>query len=693
MKLTSLEGQADRLLPELDRYAHLMAPAGIIGILLVMIVPIPAVFLDLLVSGNLALSLVVLVVATYVLHPTQFSVFPSLLLLTTLYRLSLNIASTRRILLSGNGTSSAGRVIEAFGEFVVGGNYVVGVVVFIVLIAIQYVVINHGAVRISEVTARFTLDAMPGKQMAIDADLNAGIITERQAQQRREEITQEAEFYGAMDGAIRFTQRDAVASILITVINILAGFAIGMLDHGLTVAEAAATYTVLTIGDGLVTAIPSLLISVAGAIVTTRASSGGTLGEDIAGQLFINPRPLALGGGALVALTLIPGLPKVSFLAVSFMLGAAAYLSYRRAQAPEIQLAPEPTSSEAPGERLEDLLRVDALGLEIGYGLIPIMDETQGGDLLTRLRSLRRQIASDLGFIVPQIHIVDDLKLDSREYVVLLRGAEIARGKLVPGSFLAMDAGGARERLPGTPTEEPAFGLPAWWVSASERERAQAAGYTVVDPPTVLTTHIGELIRKHGWELVGRQETRALLDVVSETHPKLVEELVPKQLSLGDVQRVLQNLLRERVSIRDLPAILDALGNQFGVNRDIVELTEAARQALGRAITRPLRTSDGTLPVVSLGPELERELIQSIMRTEQGSSLALSSNQSHTFLTAVGSAIETVMPTQVSALLCGATLRFHLARLMERVLPNLPVLSREEIPPGVQVASLGQVAR
>ena len=684
---------ADRLLPELSRYSHLMAPAGIIAILMVMIVPIPAILLDLLVSSNLALSLVVLVVATYVLKPTQFSVFPSLLLLTTLYRLSLNVASTRRILLSGEGTMSAGRVIEAFGQFVVGGNYVVGIVVFIVLIAIQYVVINHGAVRISEVTARFTLDAMPGKQMAIDADLNAGIITEREAHSRREAIAQEAEFYGAMDGAIRFTQRDAVASVIITLINIIAGFVIGMVEHGMTATASAQTYTVLTIGDGLVTAIPSLLISVAGAIVTTRASSEKTLGEDVATQLFQSPKPLALGGSALLALTLIPGLPKFAFLAVSLLLGAGAYLSYRRAEKPEVELLPEPPPPDGASDRLEDLLKVDSLGLEIGYGLIPIMDESQGGELLQRLRSLRRQIASELGFIVPQIHIVDNLKLDAREYVVLMRGTEIARGKLTPGSYLAMDAGGVRERLPGTPTQEPAFGLPAWWIAESERERAQAAGYTVVDPSTVLTTHVGELIRRHGWELLGRQEARALLDVVAETHPRLVEELVPKQLSLGEVQRVLQNLLRERVSIRDLPAILDALGNHVSVSRDPVELTEAARQALGRAITRPLRNNVGELAVVSLGPELERELLQSVLKTDQGATLALSSSQGHSFLMEVGKAVESVMPAQVSALVCGSSLRFHLARLMERALPNLPVVSREEIPPGIQIENLGQIAR
>ena len=584
---------ADRLLPRLEDSAHLLAPAGVMAILVVMVVPVPATLLDLLVSVNLALSLVVMVTATYVLKPTQFSVFPSLLLLTTLYRLALNVASTRRILLSSEGTQSAGRVIEAFGQFVVGGNYIVGVVVFLVLIAIQYVVINHGAVRISEVTARFTLDAMPGKQMAIDADLNAGIITEKEAQERRAQVAREAEFYGAMDGAIRFTQRDAVASILITLINIVAGFVIGMLEHGMSASAAAQTYTVLTIGDGLVTAIPSLLVSVAGAIVTTRASAQGTLGHDVSAQLFVNPRPLALGGGALLALAVVPGLPKLSFFAVSLLLGVGSYLSYRSSRVPEVQIADSPMPLEPRGERLEDLLRVDPLGLEIGYGLIPLMDEAQGGELLGRLRSLRRQIASELGFIVPQIHIVDNLKVDAREYVLLMRGAEVARGRVVPGSLMAMDSGGAREPLSGAQTTEPAFGLPAWWVAASERERAQALGYTVVDPATVIATHVGECIRSHGWELVGRQETRALLDVVAETHPKLVEELVPKQLSLGEVHRVLQNLLRERVSIRDLPAVLDSLGNRVQVSRDPVDLTEAARQALGRAITRPLQGRRG----------------------------------------------------------------------------------------------------
>jgi flagellar biosynthesis protein FlhA len=688
-----LDSYADRLLEPLSRSAHLIAPAGVMLVLLVMVVPVPAALLDLLISTNLAISLVILVTATYILRPTELSVFPSLLLLTTLYRLSLNVASTRRILLSTEGTESAGRVIEAFGQFVVGGNYVVGVVVFLVLISIQYIVINHGAVRISEVTARFTLDAMPGKQMAIDADLNAGIITEKEAQDRRADITREAEFYGAMDGAIRFTQRDAVASIIITLINIIAGFVIGVVDHGLSLGDAARTYTVLTIGDGLVSAIPSLLVSVAGAIVTTRSSARGTLGQDVSGQLLLNPRPLVFGGGALLSLAVVPGLANIAFFGVSAVFGLGAYLAYRKTQQPAARPTEALPPADRAGERLEDLIRVDPLGLEIGFGLIPLMDESQGGELLPRLRSLRKQIASELGFIVPQIHIVDNLKLDAREYVFLLRGADVARGKLQPGSYLALDAGGAREPLGGTPTKEPAFGLPAWWISSQERERAQALGYTVVDPATVLATHAGEIIRRHGWELVGRQETRALLDVVAETHPKLVEDLVPKLLSLGEVHRVLQNLLRERVSVRDLPAVLDALGNRVTTSRDPVELTEAARQALGRAITGPLLTERGDLPVVSLGPKLERELLTSLYRTDQGPSMPLSPSQSQSLLAELGKTIEAVMPSRVSALLCGAGLRFHLSRLLERGLPSLPVLAREEVPPGVQIVNLGQVAQ
>lgn len=529
--------------------------------------------------------------------------------------------------------------------------------------------------------------------MAIDADLNAGTITEHQAQERRMAVTSEAEFYGSMDGAIRFTQRDAVASIIITLINIFAGFIVGMVEHGMSASDAAQTYTVLTIGDGLVTAIPSLLISVAGAIVTTRSSSKGTLGEDIGQQLFSNPRPLTLGGGALLALGLIPGLPKVSFFAISLLLGAGAYLSYRKSKVPEVQSPDEIASAPRSEERLEDLLRVAPLGLEIGYGLIPMMSESQGGQLLGRLRSLRRQIATELGFLVPEIHIVDNLKLDARDYVVLLRGAEIAKGQLIPGSYLAMDAGAAREPLPGPPSQEPAFGLPAWWVPASEKDSVQAKGYTVVDPATVLTTHVGELIRKHGWELVGRQETRSLIDVVAESHPKLVEELVPKQVSLGEMQRVLTNLLRERVSIRDLPAILDAIGNHITVSRDPVELTEAARRVLGRSITKPLQNHEGQLPVLNLGPEMERELLQSVLKTDHGPSLAISTNQTHSLLSELAQTIESVMPAPVSAVLCGSSLRYHLARLLERALPNLRVLSREEVPPDVYVVNLGQVAR
>jgi len=670
-------------------------PAATVGMVFVMLVPLPAILLDLLLALSITASILVLLAAVHVLRPVQFSVFPSLLLLLTLFRLSLNLASSRRILLHGSeGASAAGSVIEAFGQFVVGGNYVVGFVLFLALIAIQFLVVSHGAVRTAEVTARFTLDAMPGKQMAIDADLNAGIIDEAQARARREGVSHEAEFYGAMDGAARFNQRDAMATILITAINIIAGFLIGVFQFGIPLAEALKTYTVLTVGDGLVTMIPSLLVSVAGGIVLTRASSRSSLGTDLQQQLFANARVLWIAAAVILSLALIPGLPKFSFLSIG---AGAALLARRLSNREKAQKAaaagPDTPPDSAPGaaqEALESLLALDELSLEVGYGLVPLVDAKQGGQLLQRVRSLRKHLAVQLGFIVPPVHITDNLRLKPREYVVYLRGVEITRWEMFEGSMLAISSDPTPPRLPGTDTREPAFGVPAKWIAASARDAARAAGYAVVDQTSVLATHLAELIKQHAYELLSRHETKRLVDRLSESHPKLLEELVPKLMSLGEVQKVLQQLLREQVSIRDLGTILETLVEIAPASKHPVVLVEAARQALGRALVRPLLNEEGSLKVVTVDATLEEELARSF-QPQMPSSAALQPS----FVRRVLDCLKRMLGEQVTmatpVLLCGSPARFHLRRLLEPFLPKVVVLSPGEIPPIVQVQSIGTV--
>jgi flagellar biosynthesis protein FlhA len=674
---------------------HLVIPVGVMGMLLVMILPMPTVIMDLLISLNITLSIIILLVSLYILQPVHFSVFPSLLLLLTLFRLALNVASTRLILLNGSsGEDAAGKVIQSFGQFVVGGKYFVGIVVFLVLIVIQYVVINHGAVRISEVTARFTLDAMPGKQMAVDADMNAGTINEAEARERRAQISKEAEFYGAMDGAIRFTARDAVASMIILAINIIGGFLIGVIQGDLGWAEAAKRFTILTIGDGLVTAIPSLLISIAGGIITTRASSESSLGEDVARQLFNNPVPIAIGSGFLFFFGLVPGLPWFPF----FMLGSlTGLLAYRRSKTRESEkLAFERTKAEQaeadkPKEKIEGLLKVDLLGIEMGYGLIRYVDASQGGDFLDRIKSIRRQIALEMGLIVPPVHITDNLQLNPRQYAILLKGVQIARGELVQDHLMAINPGTAREEIPGLPTVEPAFGLQARWIKVLDRERAQLAGYTLVDPATVLATHLTEIIKSQGYELLGRQETKSLLDTVSKTHPKVVEDLVPKVLSIGEVQKVMQNLLRERVSIRDAVTILEALADFGAYTKNIAALTEYCRQALGRSICKSYQTDDGDLPVFTVSPELEKCIAEGVVNSDQGSYLALDPRQAKEIMTRFRRTVETAGAAGSPVVLCSPTVRMYIRQLLERFLPNVAILSHSEIPPSIRVLSVGMV--
>ena len=666
--------------PKPSKASHLLAPAAVMAVVLLMIVPLPPLLLDLLLSIDIGLAVVLLLSAIYVRQPVEFSVFPSLLLLLTLIRLSLNVASTRLVLMHGqDGVEAAGHVIMAFGQFVVGGNFVVGVVIFLVLVAIQFLVINHGAVRISEVTARFTLDALPGRQMAIDADLNAGVITDKEARERRERVRREADFYGSMDGAIRFTQRDALAAVLITGVNIVAGLIIGVWQHGLDLATAAETYTILTVGEGLVTAIPALLVSMAGGLITTRAAAESHLGEEVATQLFARSRPLAVAAGVLTFLALIPGLPKLAFLSVAAVLAAAAYSV--RTVTPEPSEAGAEPAPAADGP--ETVTAVDPLSVEVGYALVALVDEKQGGSLLSRVRAIRRQIATETGVIVAPVRIADNLQLGPRGYSLLVKGVEVARGELYAERLLAINPGGASRPLEGVQTKEPAFGLPAVWIGADQRDAATSAGYTVVDPTTALSTHLSETIRSFLPDLLSRQQVKEMVDAVAQISPKLVEELVPKLVSLGDLQRVLRQLLRERVAVRDLVTILEAVADAASVTKDIDAITEAVRASMGRAICKTYQNEKGELTVIGVAPTLEEKLMSSLVRTDQGAVLALDPQQAQSIASRIARAVEQAMAQPV--LLCSPALRPHLWRLFARVLPHLGVLSHAEVPSHVHV--------
>jgi flagellar biosynthesis protein FlhA len=667
-----------------------IVPIAAVCLVFVMLVPMPALLLDLLLATSITASVLVLLSAIQILRPAQFSVFPSLLLLLTLFRLSLNLASSRRILLHGNeGVAAAGRVIEAFGQFVVGGNYVVGFVLFIALIAIQYIVVSHGAVRTAEVTARFTLDALPGKQMAIDADLNAGLIDEAQARARREQIAHEAEFYGAMDGAARFNQRDALATILITAVNIVAGFLIGVFQLDIPFREALRTYTILTVGDGLVTMIPSLLVSMAGGMVVTRASSDSTLSIDVGRQLLSRRRPLFIAAGVMLTLAAIPGLPKLSFLVMAGIVGLLAWRAPKSKTEQEQEAAAKAEKKPAQ-ESLEDLLKLDELSLEVGYALVPLVDVQQGGQLLPRVRTLRNNLALQLGFIVPPIHITDNIRLKPREYVISLRGVEIARWEMREDQLLAISSDVSAPPLAGTPTREPAFGVSAIWIPPALQNQALAAGYAVVDQTSVLATHLAEIVKQHAHELLNRQEVKRLLDRLSESHPKLVEELVPKILSLGEVQKVLQQLLRERVSVRDLPTILETLLDMAVVTKHPVLLVEAVRQALGRALVKPLLTAGGELRVVTLDPAIEEELNRAFGPQMPATvSAGLQPNFARRVLDGLRQLAGEQVVVATPVLMCSTPGRFHLRRLLEPFLPKIVVLSPGEIPPPIQVQSVG----
>jgi flagellar biosynthesis protein FlhA len=674
----------------METLGELVVPLAMLAIVIALITPLPGFVLDFLIVTDILVSVIVLMVSLYLVRPVEFTSFPTTLLLLTLFRLALNISSSRLILINGNtGTSAAGEVIGAFGSFVVGGNYVIGAVIFLVLIAIQYVVINHGAVRISEVTARFTLDALPGKQMSIDSDLNAGLIDETEAKRRRKALATEAEFYGAMDGASRFTQRDAVASILITAINIIAGFLIGVLQHGMDLRKAIETYTVLTIGDGLVTVIPALMISISGALIVTRASSEARLGAEFHKQILGNSQPILLAGGVLVALAALPGMPKLPFLLLGCGAGAAGWNMRRKEVARSAVPAEGAGKPAAARDNVESLLRVEPLAIEVGLGLIGLVEGAQDSPLLRRISAIRRQLAGDLGYLLAPVRVTDNLALRSREYLISLKGVEVSRYELPQGCELAIPTNAASAPIDGQATRDPAFGMNAVWIPGERAERARLAGYTVVDSVSVLGTHLSELIRRFAHELFSRQDAKRLLDRVAVEHPKVVEDVVPKLLPLSTVQRVLQNLLRERVSIRDAVSILEALGEAGGATRNPVLLTEYVRQSIRRGVVKPYLNRAGDLPAWFIDPAIEQAVESAVEHGEQNSHISLPPQQIREILNRISARIQQPETPVVAITSSGA--RYFLRQLAEPTLPNLFFLAHNEVPPGLRVQSLGNI--
>lgn len=672
----------------LSNWKELGVPLAVLGIVIALITPMPGFLLDILIVTDIMTSVIVMMVAMYIRKPVDFSVFPTTLLLLTLFRLSLNISSTRLILMNGNlGTSAAGNVIQAFGNFVVGGNYIIGAVIFLVLIAIQYVVINHGAVRISEVTARFTLDALPGKQMSIDSDLSSGLIDETEARLRRKNLGKEAEFYGAMDGASRFTQRDAVASILITGINIVAGFLIGVLQHGMDLSRALQTYTVLTIGDGLVTVIPALMISISGGLIVTRASSEERMGSDFEKQLFGNPQPLLLASGVLVVLSIFPGLPTIPFLMMGSGLGAAAWnMKKKQAAADTMEAVSKPAAAK---ENIETLLKVEPLTVEMGLGLVKFVGGGQESPFLKRIAGIRRQLAGDMGFLLGPVRVVDNVALKAHEYVILLKGAEIGRYELPPGCELAIPVGKGEPPAGGKATKEPAFGMTGWWVPAEQADAARRKGFTVVDAVSVMGTHLSEMVRRYAHELFSRQDAKKFLDRVAAEHPKVVEDLVPKLLPLAGVQRVLQNLLRERVSIRDSVTILEALGEAAVTIRNPILVTEYVRQAMRRIVVKPYLNANGELPAYLLDPSIEQLVESAIEHGEQSSHLTLAPQAIRDIVQRINQRVGN--PETPTVAVTSSASRYFLRQITEPSNRNVFFISNNEVPSEVRIVSLGVI--
>jgi flagellar biosynthesis protein FlhA len=682
------------------RHTDLLAAVAVVCVVTMLVVPLPAALLDLLITLNISAALTVVVATMYLGKSLDFSSFPSLLLLTTMFRLAINVSVTRLILTTGD----AGSVVKSFGEFVVGGNVIVGLVIFLILIVIQFVVVTNGAGRVAEVGARFTLDAMPGKQMAIDADLNAGLISEDQARTRRAEISREADFYGAMDGASKFVKGDAMAAVIITAINLVGGIVIGMLQRKLGLSEAAHQYSLLTIGDGLAAQIPALLISVATGIIVTRAASDRDLGSDIANQILTQRKAPIVAAVTIALFALVPGLPKLPFLLIAGVLGAIGWAVRNGMPGAEPELLAQlPTpAAPPPGEESVGGLAVDALELAIGFGLVPLVDSgpthssdpanPSSGSLLRRVSMIRRQIATELGIVIPAVRIHDELGMESHEYVLKVRGSEVARGRIMPGHVLAMDPGDAGGSLQGIPTREPAFGLPAVWVHESGRAEAESLGYTVVDPESVIVTHLTETIRAHAAEVLTRQDVRALLDRLKQTNAAVVEEVVPEVLSLGEIQRVLQSLLAEGVPIRDLGTIVEAIGDKARITRDTSLLSEYARQALGRAITAPHLDEQLRLQAITLDPAIEQEVSTSITQTTDGEYLAMDPPRAQAIVSALRAQVEHASGRGVRpVLLCSARVRRHLRRLIAQAQPHLAVCSYNEIAPGIDVETIGVI--
>jgi flagellar biosynthesis protein FlhA len=693
------QGGIDRrgggLIGQVLKHADLGVAICVVLVVVMMVLPLPAVLLDVLITINLAIALTVVLLAMYTQDALDLSVFPSLLLFTTLFRLAINISVTRLILLHGD----AGSVIHAFGSFVVGGNVVVGLVVFLIIVVVQFVVITNGAGRVAEVAARFTLDAMPGKQMAIDADLNAGQITDDEARTRRDKIQREADFYGAMDGASKFVKGDAIAGIVIVAINLLAGIAIGVAQQGRSFSDALTTFSLLSIGDGLAAQIPALLISTATGIIVTRAATdtASNLGSDMAAQMLRNPRPLFICATVLLALGLVPGLPKVPFILLAVIVGSLAFgLRQRHRDMAEDAVAFEEAEAQkalpAPPDAVTKSLSLDTLELEIGYGLIPLVDESEGGELLKRVGLVRKQMATELGLVLQPIRIRDNVQLASHAYAVRIKGSEVARGELAAGCLLAMNPGDADPSLTGEATVEPAFGLPALWVPEGAREQAEAGGYTVVDHASIVITHLTETVRQHAAELLSRQDARTLLDHLRERFPAVVDELVPDGCTVAEVHRVLQLLLAEGVSVRDLVTILETLGDRARLTKDSALLAEYCRQALARQLTQAAVDAFGTLAAVVLDPTLESELADSVIQTTDGSYLGLDPGRAEAIVRALRDTVEAAAENgHRASIVCSPKVRRHLRALAAHALPRTPVLSYNEILPSTHVDAVGTV--
>ncbi|WP_029894461.1 flagellar biosynthesis protein FlhA [Desulfohalovibrio reitneri] len=673
----------------------LMLAGGVVVILFVMLIPVPTIILDFMLTINISLAMVVLVTSMFMNSPMEFSIFPSLLLVTTMLRLAINVATTRAILLHGDtGTDAAGSVIESFGEFVVGGSFLVGIIIFLILFVLNKMVITTGTTRIAEVAARFTLDAMPGKQMAIEADLNAGLIDEKEATERREKTRKEADFYGAMDGAGKFVQGDVKAGMVITAVNIVGGFLLGVFMKDMDWMEAAETYTLLTIGDGLVSTIPSIIISTSAGIIVSRAAAEAKMGEEFLGQLTLHPRALRLVTGILVIFGIVPGMPTIPFLGLAIVTYfISRFAAEHRAEAEALS---QPEETQAPAldspEEVQALLPLDTLELEVGYGLIPLVDEEQDGNLLSRIRSIRRQFALDMGVVIPSLHLRDNLQLNPGQYTVLIKGNEVASAEILVDHLLAMDPGDVKHRIKGVETREPAFNLPALWIPESQKEEAMLAGYTVVDPSTVIATHLTEVFKRNLHEFLGRQETQQLLDQLSQRAPKAVEDLVPGIMQLGNVQKVLQNLVKEGVSIRDLLTVVEALADYGQAVKDPDQLTEYVRSRMGRTIIKPHLAQDGTLPIITLDPSIEGMLQDNLRQTDQGAYLALEPAKAQQIIQSINRVTETAMATDGQPiLLTSPMVRPHLAQIVIRFIPTLPVVSQAEIPADVRLQTLAVV--